>query len=160
MGWKEDKMRVYLVQHAQSKSRDEDPARGLTPQGITDTNRIAELLSQVQLSVSSIRHSGKKRAEQTASLLAERVKASAGVQEDEGLDPLDDPQTVADLLVETFEDLMLVGHLPHLERLASLLLIGQPDGNPVRFRNSGVVCLERVSDQPWSLIWAITPEFV
>ena len=153
-------MRVYLVQHAESKSREEDPARGLAPQGISNTNRIAELLSQIRLSVSSIRHSGKQRAEETACLLAERVNASAGVLENEGLAPLDDPQTVADWLQEASEDLMLVGHLPHLERLASLLLTGQPDGNPVRFRNSGVVCLERVSDQSWSLIWAITPDLV
>ena len=37
--------------------------------------------------------------------------------------------------------IMLVGNLPHLSRLVSLLLTGNPEIEVVRFRNAGIVCL-------------------
>jgi phosphohistidine phosphatase len=57
------------------------------------------------------------------------------------------------------EPLMLVGRLPHMARLASLLLTGNPNREVVRFRNATVVCLERVEDD-WVLLWAIGPDLV
>ena len=48
---------------------------------------------------------------------------------------------------------------PHLERLTSLLLTGNPDRRPVSFRNGGVVCLEK-SGATWSLVWAIVPDLL
>ena len=61
-------------------------------------------------------------------------------------------------LNENSDDLMQVGHLPHLQRLASLLITQEPEQNPVAFHNSGVACLERNKDHSWSLRWAITPQ--
>jgi phosphohistidine phosphatase len=57
------------------------------------------------------------------------------------------------------EPLMLVGHLPHMARLASLLLTGNPNREVVRFRNATIVCLERVEDG-WVLLWALGPDLV
>jgi phosphohistidine phosphatase len=57
------------------------------------------------------------------------------------------------------EPLMLVGHLPHMARLASLLLTGNPNREVVRFRNATVVCLERV-EADWVLLWAFGPDLV
>ena len=54
----------------------------------------------------------------------------------------------------------MVGHLPHLERLTSLLLTGSPDRRPVVFRNGGVVCLEKDGSGVWSLLWAIVPDLL
>ena len=52
---------------------------------------------------------------------------------------------------------MLVGHLPFMSRLASLLLAGEPEAGVVRFQTSGIVCLSREQGE-WSLSWAVTPE--
>ncbi|MFQ5929446.1 MAG: phosphohistidine phosphatase SixA [Acidobacteriota bacterium] len=153
-------MRVYLVQHGKSKSKEEDPSRSLTQEGIGESTRIGEFLAQIGLSVSAIRHSGKTRAEQTASLLGRGIGEGIGIEQSEGLAPLDDPQVMTESLNRICEDVMLVGHLPHLERLASTLLTGKPGHNPVQFKNSGVVCLERSEGKWWSLVWAITPELL
>ncbi len=151
-------MRCYLVQHGKSLSEAEDPSRALTKEGIDESTRTSEFLSQIGLSLSLIQHSGKARAQQTATILARFV--GGRTEQIKGLAPLDDPELMADLLGETSHDVMLVGHLPHLEGLASILLTGRADQKPVRFRNSGIVCLERNEDKTWSLVWLITPELV
>jgi len=51
---------------------------------------------------------------------------------------------------------MLVGHLPYLPRLTSLLLCAQPEREVVRFRNGGVLCLERTENE-WSVCWQVNP---
>ncbi len=151
-------MRCYLVQHGKSLSEAEDPSRALTKEGIDESTRTSEFLSQIGLSLSLIQHSGKARAQQTATILARFV--GGRTEQIKGLAPLDDPELMADLLGETSHDVMLVGHLPHLEGLASILLTGKADQKPVQFRNSGIVCLERNEDKTWSLVWLITPELV
>lgn len=152
--------RLYLVQHAKSKSAEEDPARGLTAEGRQEAARVSRFLAGLHLSVAVIQHSGKTRAEQTASILAEAVRSDRGLEAIKGLDPLDDPSPLAPFLTAYSEDVMLVGHLPHLERLASILLTGSPDRRPVKFRNAGVVCLEKSAEGSWSLLWVVIPEIL
>ena len=55
--------------------------------------------------------------------------------------------------------LMLVGHLPFLDRLANLLVTGNTETTVISFHNAGIVCLEE-EDGHWSVSWAVTPELV
>jgi phosphohistidine phosphatase len=55
------------------------------------------------------------------------------------------------------EDTVLVGHLPHLGSLASLLLCGDKEKNVIDFKMGGVVCLKRLNDGKWSVEWMIVP---
>jgi phosphohistidine phosphatase len=53
----------------------------------------------------------------------------------------------------------LVGHLPHLERLASLLLLEDDSSPLLLFPPAGMACLERnPTTRHWLLRWMITPE--
>jgi phosphohistidine phosphatase len=72
--------------------------------------------------VTEIRHSGKTRARQTAEIIGQALSPPQGVKAVSGLSPLDDVGPVAEELDEVSEPLMLVGHLPFLERLAGQLL--------------------------------------
>jgi len=58
-------------------------------------------------------------------------------------------------------DVMLVGHLPHLQRLAGLLICGDPGRKAIHFRNGGVVCLQKNGLEKektgWTLLWQINP---
>lgn len=150
-------MELYLVQHGEAKSEAEDPERSLTEKGQRDVERVAEWASRVGLRVTQIRHSGKRRAEQTAAILAERLKPSAGVIAVAGLAPNDDVTALAATLQQETESVMVVGHLPFLSRLASLLLVGDPNRTIVRFRMGGIVCLLR-EPQQWSIAWALPPD--
>ncbi len=151
-------MRIYLVQHGKAKSKKEDPSRPLTAEGIQESTQTSALLSRTDLSVSRILHSGKARAQQTADILALGIQPRPKIETREGLAPMDDPQQIAETLAESSDDVVMVGHLPHLERLTSLLLTEEADQHPVTFQNSGIVCLERDRGNSWSLRWAIPPQ--
>jgi phosphohistidine phosphatase len=153
-------MRAYLVQHGKAKSADEDPDRALSDEGRDEVTRIAEFLAALRISVSLIQHSGKTRAEETAHILASAIRATSGPGRTDGLDPDSDPSMTANFLKVYDDDILLVGHLPHMERLASLLLTGKPDRRSVQFRNGGVVCLEKDGNGGWSVLWAVTPELL
>ncbi len=150
-------MRLYLVQHAQAKPEAEDPARPLSERGRAEVRRVAGFLRTLGIRVSKILHSGKLRARQTAEALAEGVSSAKGVGEAAGLAPLDHPSPWAERLRGETEDLMLVGHLPHLSKLAGLLLASDPERKVVGFRQGGVVCLERDEAGNWSVRWALIP---
>ena len=152
-------MRVYLVQHGLAKSKEEDPARPLTPAGREEVERVARAAAAAGVRPASILHSGKTRAQQTTEAFAAHLKPAQGVHTAEGLDPNDEPHRMRQRVAEADEPLMLVGHLPHLSRLAALLLADTPEREIVAFRNAGVVCLERRKDR-FAVRWILTPELV
>jgi phosphohistidine phosphatase len=153
-------MFLYLVQHADARKEEEDPYRSLSEKGIQDITRIASYIWQLNLKVLRIFHSSKLRARQTAEILFEYLKPRKGLSEVDGLSPLDNPDIWAARLLDIQDDAILVGHLPHLARLASLLLCGNSEKNIVIFRMAGVVCLKRDDAGVWSLQWMLTPEIV
>ncbi len=152
-------MRLYLVQHGNAKPKEEDPDRPLTEQGVDDVTRVAdELTKDGGLSAERVFHSGKTRARETAEILAPACHGDPVPEATDGLDPMDDPGVWADRLSGTEDDVMLVGHLPYMERLAARLVVGDPDAEVVRFRQGGVLCLERDDDGGWAVRWFLTPE--
>ncbi len=153
-------MLLYLVQHAEAKREEEDPARPLSEKGVEDIGRIASYLFRLDIRVDRIMFSGKLRAKQTAEVLAGSLRPPDGVSETDGLLPLDDPDRIAARLNAAHGSLMLVGHLPHLGKLASLLLCGASNRNVVSFRMAGVLCLERDEKGMWSVKWMLTPDIV
>jgi phosphohistidine phosphatase len=147
-------MRLYLVQHGEAKSDEEDPDRPLTDRGARDVRTVADLAHEVGgVAVERVVHSGKTRARQTAETWGELL--GLPVVEEEGLAPLDDPSVWAARLAKAEQDLMLVGHLPHLGRLAGLLLAGDSERPVVAFRQGGLVGLDR-GPAGWS-VWLVLP---
>ena len=150
-------MYLFLAQHGEAKPAETDPTRGLTTKGMADVHKVAAHLQKLNLDIKKIYHSGKTRAYETASILAEQLKPDKGVIEAAGLAPQDDPQIWHERLKGLDEDVVLVGHLPHLRRLASLLLCGDPERTLVHLKMGGMVCLRRLEDE-WSLEWAVSPD--
>ncbi len=148
---------VYLIQHAEAKPESEDPQRGLSEKGLNDIRKISSYLTKINIHAEEIFHSGKLRAKQTAQVLAEALKIKSS--QSDGLAPLDEPEIWANRLKNLDKSVILVGHLPHLGRLASLLLCGDGERSVVSFKNAGVVCLKR-SEGVWSLSWIIIPEII
>lgn len=115
-----------------------DADQGLSDEGIADVKRIADVSKSYGVRVHSILHSGKKRARQTAEIFASALGPEKGVGERSGINPMDDVAVVAGALLNK-ENLMLVGHLPFMERLASYLITGSPGKRVIKFQNGGVV---------------------
>ena len=152
-------MDCYLVQHGEPKPEQEDPARPLADRGRREVERVAQAAKHSGVEIAEIVHSGKLRAQQTAELLAAVLSPARGVRAVAGLAPMDDPAAARALLDRAAVPAMLVGHLPHLSRLTSLVLVGDPTREIVSFRMGAIVCLTR-EEERWRLKWIVTPEFV
>jgi phosphohistidine phosphatase len=153
-------MQIYLVQHGEAKPEEEDPERALTSRGIDTVRAMAEwATARGAAAPHRIHHSGKRRAEQTATLLAERLEPRGGVAAVSGLNPKDDVEPLARALEVAQEPLMLVGHQPFLGRLAARLLAGDAEREIVAFRYAAILCLAR-EDGRWRLHWMMAPELL
>ncbi|MBV9410313.1 MAG: phosphohistidine phosphatase SixA [Acidimicrobiia bacterium] len=142
-------MRVYVVRHGEAKRPEVDPERGLTDAGADHVRRIAaRAVADLGVRPARIFHSDKARARQTAEIWAEVL--SVPVEQADGLAPNDDPSRWATRLDTEEEDVMLVGHLPHVERLVGLLVSADPDGTLDGFPAGALVVVER-GDDGWSV---------
>ena len=150
-------MKLYLVQHAEAKSKEEDPQRSLTTEGRQNAEAVAELASKLGLDVIRIFNSGKTRALETANILGDALKPAKGVGIISGLGPLDDVIPIATDMMEKGEDVVLVGHLPFMERMVGYLVVEDPEQPVVQFHNAGIVCLTREDDQ-WQVSWILSSE--
>jgi phosphohistidine phosphatase len=151
-------MKLYLVQHGEAKSEAEDPERSLTVRGEKETRKISEAARRLGIRPSKIFHSGKKRAGQTAEAIAGALNLTA--QMDQGLNPNDDIRPWVKRISGETGDLMIVGHLPFLEKLASFLVCGDEGARAVLFRYSAIVCLEKRGPGSWAVDWILKPEMV
>ena len=99
-------------------------------------------------------HSGKTWSRQTAEIWARLVDVdpAAGV----GLAPNDDPTTWARRPAAETADVMVVRHLPHLAKLASVLLTGEPDRQLIGFHQGRLVVLEH-TDAGWIVALLLPP---
>ena len=150
-------MALYVVQHGKSLPKNEDPEKGLSSEGKQDTERIAGVANGYGVTVSAIFHSGKKRARETAEIVAKVLRPKKGVEVRSGMNPLDDVQAFSANLHQD-QDIMLVGHLPFLERLIGFLIAGDPNLTVFKLQNSGIVCLAPVEQTGRLAIrWALMP---
>ena len=150
-------MALYLIQHGKSLSKDQDPDQGLSAEGIAETERMAKLAEDYDIAVSQIRHSVKTRARQTAEIFAKALRPKEGIREVSGIKPLDDVAAYAENIAPA-EDIMLVGHLPFMERMTAFLITGSIDKPVFKFQNSGIVCLDKDPEaQVWVIKWALMP---
>jgi phosphohistidine phosphatase len=154
-------MDLYLMQHGEATTDAENPGRPLTDAGRAAVQRVGARARTAGVRISLCVHSGKLRAEQTALLLVSEIGAEASVEARPGLAPNDPVAPAAEWLREVTEHqaLALVGHLPFLDRLASLRVAGDEQVQAVRFRMGGLVKLEPTEDRDgFSVAWAIPPD--
>ncbi len=150
-------MALYLVQHGKSLPKEQDPEQGLSAEGAADVQRIAGVAGQYGVRVGLIQHSGRKRAKETADILEAALHPEKGVQMRSGIDPLDEVASLANDL-NNADDLMLVGHLPFMERLTSYLITGSVERLVFKFQNGGILCLDQDPDRNcWFIKWGLMP---
>ena len=148
--------RLYLVRHGQAASESENPERPLTEKGRADVAKLADFLKGLNISVGVIWQSGKTRAAQTAEIVDRVVKSDEGIVERKGLSPNDPVEDIALEINAEERDIMIVGHLPFVGRMAAHLTTGRPD-DAIGFNESAIACLERDHGGKWWLTWMIHP---
>lgn len=153
-------MKLYLVQHAKAVAKEQDPERPLSELGRREAERMAAFVGPLGLKVDQLWHSGKTRADQTAEIYADALTVAEGPTARAGLKPNDNVALLRDELAVTSDDTMIVGHMPFISRLATLLLTGYESPPVITFVNAGLVCLERTADNRWQVAWSLAPDLL
>jgi phosphohistidine phosphatase len=159
MYWNGGIMKLYLVQHGEAVSEEVDPDKPLSPEGKDNIIKMADFLRELNIRPAEIWHSTKTRAKQTADIMLNKLKPVAGLKQREGLAPNDHPEKILEELRAERENLMIVSHLPFLQKLASLLVFGSSDKSIIGFKKGSVVCLER-KDNDWEICFFLTPDLL
>ena len=148
-------MEFYLVRHGEAVSQAVNGQRPLTPGGRRDVKRVGRAAAERGIQPSKIFHSGLLRAQQTAEVLSEDLGPVGEIRELVGLRPDDDPLVAKAELESSTVSLMLVGHLPHMSRLASFLVAGDAERKVVEFAPATMVGLSYEYHR-WRILWKLT----
>ena len=150
------------MQHGLAEPEQVDPDRPLSPAGRDAVALVAGHAAGCGVSLDRIVHSGKTRAAQTAAILAEAVGCT-DVGAAAGLKPNDPAESAVTALVDRDApgSLAIVGHLPSLDRLASLLVAHDTAAHVIAFRNAGLVKLVPSAAGPgFAVAWILAPELL
>jgi phosphohistidine phosphatase len=151
-------MKIYLMRHGESTARQGDAEPALTLNGERQADEAARMLVKRGASVDIIFHSDKRRARETARVVASKLNPVRGTEAREGLGPNDDIFA----LVQEIEDLqapvLYVSHLPFLDHVAGLLVEGNAGAEVVGFSTGEVACFERSAPGEWRVAWKYRPK--
>ena len=153
-------MKLYLVQHGEAVAKEDDPDRPLSDKGMTDVKRIARALTHARVAVERVIHSGKLRAQQTAEILASEIAHGVQLEIHDQIRPNDNPGTFDLPSDNQNTDIVVVGHLPFMEKLVSLLVAGDDSLTLVAYKPGSIVCLERIEAHNWQINWMLRPELL
>ncbi len=134
-------MKLYLMQHALAYSAEEDRERPLSPPGISQAKATARGIKRLGLEFDLIVASPKRRAHQTAALIAESVRFPySDILTTEAALPDQAPQVLFELLQKEAPGsrILVVGHQPQMAKVANALL----QGGTVLIENAGLSCFE------------------
>ena len=147
-------MKLYCVRHCEAHSADVDPERGLSEQGLVDADKLAEHFQQQGILIPDVIHSGKKRALQTAEILAAAVNAEKITVAPVLLDDQADVSAVVEMARTWTQDTMLVGHMPFMANLVSALMMDMSDNmHLVTYSPGTIACLNYMSEGRCCLLY-------
>lgn len=154
-------MKLYVVQHGEAVPKQRDPDRPLSEKGIADIERLTDFMKHAEISVHRIYHSGKTRSLQSAETLVRGVRLQGDLEQCDALNPSDPPDIFIKQIIERREDVLVVGHLPHVSKLVSALVTRGHGPAVVDFQPGCAVCLEFCNeDDAWKITWMTRPELL
>ena len=155
-------MEIYLMQHGPSSPMDVDPEESLTPEGEAQILTAGRALKRMGLRLDVIVSSTKKRAWQTARLVAEHLgfQPEKIVQTDL-VKPMAAPEESIRFLkqYEGAKAVLVAGHLPSIAEIASAL-ITEGSKATIHFERGGIgrIDVDRLPTHQGRLRWYLTPE--
>lgn len=152
-------MKLYLVQHGKALTKDVDADRPLSNVGHAEVGQLAAFLAG-HMTVSRVVHSGKMRAQQTAEIFTAIIAGEFPVEAISGINPNDSVEDFANQLMNWDEDILVVGHLPFMSKLVSLLVTGSSDAVVVSYTPGSIVFLESTGEGVWQLQWMVRPDLI
>ncbi len=148
-------MALYLVRHGEADQQTA-PDPQLSQTGEQQVTTVANWFAKQQLNLQRIFHSGKRRAQQTAEIIATTLHKPEIIGVIEGMHPNDPVVPMAHKIQSWPDSVMLVGHLPFMSRLASCLLIEDDNDEILKVQTATIICLEKQAGK-WYLDWIVNP---
>lgn len=149
-------MNIYLARHGDATYQYPDDLSPLSAKGEKDITALASFLLPLRLEV-TLFHSGKLRAQQTAERLAASLILNGAISMHAGLNPTDPVLPIANELNTGISNIMLVGHMPFMGKLASQLVHKNPHQDAVTFHKGTLVCLQQIGNAEWVIDWVLHP---
>jgi phosphohistidine phosphatase len=138
-------MDLWLARHGEAVPESTDPVRPLSADGVKSVTAVAAAVAGNMGRLDCVASSGKARALQTARIFCAAAGYPADLIEETGaLFPEATPEMFFEFLEERVgkENILCVGHLPSIERIASSLL---STADPVKILfGPGTVCRIRL----------------
>lgn len=128
-------MKVILIRHGAYSPSSIDPSEGLSAEGKQEVQTLKSQLSAKNIKPTKIFSSPKKRAQQTAAILAD----SKPIETTDLLKGGENPQKIIDAINGEVGTIMLVGHNPFMENLSTLL------GKTHSFHTAGFAIFNEIS---------------
>lgn len=153
-------MKIYLMRHGEAESPAVNPQCPLSHAGKMDIKNITtNFLTHLLSDITHIYHSEKLRAQQTAEIINSHIAFNGLMRVHNNMNPNDSVILLADEINHSATDLLFVGHMPFLGKLASQLVMQNDQNDLVLFRTGTVVCLERINhSMNWLIQWVINPD--
>ncbi len=153
---------IFLVQHGEALDKKENPLRPLSNMGRETILRMGDFLVSQGSKIDVVWHSPKLRAKETAEILSTCLKLDTNsLCEYKELEPEEPVKKTVKLIQNAKEqNIMIVGHLPHLSRLGGLLLTGDENQELIAFEKGSIACLDYQDTGVCALRWFIIPSLL
>lgn len=160
-------MDLYVLRHGKAEpagSGIDDDKRALTGKGKGEISRLAEWLLRRDERVDLIITSPRKRAVETAEIVARGLTIKEGVQVSDALSSGYNPDRLSHEIasVQHHGNIMIVGHEPDLSGFISCVISGNPD-TALTMAKGGLAKIrdfqpgERPSGE---LLWLVSPDLI
>jgi phosphohistidine phosphatase len=131
---------VWILRHAVAEDRSDsgrDADRALTDDGARRARDVGRGLAALEPGIARIVTSPFRRARQTADAAAAALDLESALSESSALEPERDPEEILrELAASGHDDVLVVGHQPHLGALLGLLVAGR--GVEIPLKKAGV----------------------
>ncbi len=164
--------RLWIIRHAQALPGSDDFSRELSPHGRAQAEALGRFLRNQNIAPPDLLwHSPLVRARQTTETLLKSAAWSPKIESNDNLTPDDDPAQIVTEIenqISPTSSLALIGHNPHLTRLASLLILGDSEAEAFQMETATCLCLEnrphftgtRGQFRRWSVAWMLPPQII
>ncbi len=144
-------MELYLVRHGDVDPNVGDAGEGppLTEAGLAHVRRCANFAARLGVEIGEIRHSEALRSIQTAQEFEQTLRCPR--KQVTGIGPDDDINPLRREAAGLKQNVMVIGHLPYLNRIAGALLAQDESMPVVVFHPASLVRLDRREDARWSI---------
>lgn len=138
-------MEIWLLRHAEAEKMSptgRDADRRLTAAGRRRMKVIASAIRTLKPQFDGLLTSPLVRAKETMAPVAEALDCERLVEESDALVPEADPERIlSEIDRRAFQQVLLVGHMPHFGSLLGLLVAGR-EGLELEMKKAGLACFE------------------